>query len=149
MYISILIGVAAVGLAVVFGSEASDYPMASRRLPILLAWLIGALTLLMLLEDVMKWRSRARSGGADEGAGHSIAWSALLPFAATIGVFVVLVPLIGFIVVTPLFVAGVLLVSRAVSPVVAIAYAAGLTAFVWAVFIWALRMPIPLLPAWL
>lgn len=148
MQSSILIGVAALVMAAVFGIDALDYPLESRRLPILLAWIVAGLTFLMLFEDVQKWR-RARAGQGTPTAANPVEWSALLPFAAAIGVFVFLVPVLGFLVVAPVFIGGVLLVSRAVTPVVAIACAIGLTAFVWAVFILALRMPIPLLPEWL
>lgn len=148
MHSSILIGIAAVGMAVIFGGEASGYPLASRRLPILLAWLVTGLAILMVIEDVLGRRRRARAGEAAQDIVAPVVWSALLPFAAAIGTFVVLIPMLGFLVVAPVFIGGVLLVSRAVSPSTAIACAIGLTAFIWAVFIWALRMPIPLLPAW-
>lgn len=151
---SLLIAVVAIGVAAVFGFEAAGYPLEARRLPVLMAWIVGGLSVLMVLEEGFKWRRRRRlAAGETTGATTepvepiaSIAWSALIPYAVTIAAYIALIPVAGYLITTPVFLGGVLLVSRAIRPVTAIAVAIGVTAAIWAIFIWLLRLPIPLLP---
>jgi hypothetical protein len=155
MYSALLIAIAAVGIAVVFGSEAMGYPIEARRLPVLLAWIVGGLSVLMMLEEVLKWRRRRRAAAGDATAipaadlvepAHPVVWSALLPFTVTIAAYIALIPIAGYLVTTVSFLAGVLLVSRVVRPLTAVAVALGVTGAIWVIFIWLLRLPIPLLP---
>ena len=151
---SLLIAVVAIGVAAVFGFEAAGYPPEARRLPVLMAWIVGGLSVLMILEEGFKWRRRRRvAAGEATGASSapvepvaSIAWSALIPYAAVIAAYIALIPIAGYLITTPVFLGGVLLVSRAIKPVTAIVVAITVTAAIWVIFIWLLRLPIPLLP---
>lgn len=151
---SLLVAVVAIGIAAVFGVEAAGYPLEARRLPVLMAWIVGGLSVLMILEEGFKWRRRRKvAGGETTGAGStpvepiaSIVWSALIPFAVAIAAYIALIPIAGYLITTPVFLGGVLLVSRAVRPVTAIVVAITVTAAIWVIFIWLLRLPIPLLP---
>lgn len=151
---ALLVAVVAIGLAAVFGVEAAGYPLEARRLPMLMAWIVGGLSVLMVLEEGFKWRRRRRPV-SDEASGSastpvepvaSIVWSALIPFAVAIAAYIALIPIAGYLITTPVFLGGVLLVSRAIRPVTAIVVAITVTAAIWAIFIWLLRLPIPLLP---
>lgn len=151
---SLLIAVVAIGIAAVFGFEAAGYPIEARRLPVLMAWIVGGLSVLMILEEGFKWRRRHRPVTGEATAASStpvepvasIAWSALIPYAAAIAAYIALIPIAGYLITTPVFLGGVLLVSRAIRPVTAIVVAITVTAAIWVIFIWLLRLPIPLLP---
>ncbi len=172
MYSSIIISVASIGLAVLFYSQASAYPLAASRLPMLLAWAVGGLATLVIVEELFKARRRNKIAQAapeaapapddnavldsamippileaeDEGP-KPIVWSAALPFAAGIIAYVTLIPYVGYLLVTPVFIALGLAISGTLRWVPAILVALGMTALVWVVFIWALYMPIQLVPA--
>lgn len=153
MYSALLLAVVSIGIAAVFGSEAAGYPIEARRLPMLLAWLVAGLAVLMILEEAFKQRRRRRllrAGAADNGEPAAepapVVWSALIPFAIAIGAYVVLIPIAGYLITTPVFLGGVLLVSRTVRPPTALAIAVAMTGCIWLIFIWLLRLPIPLLP---
>jgi hypothetical protein len=68
-------------------------------------------------------------------------------FATAVAGYVAVIPLAGYLLVTPTFLIGGLLVSRTVPLGKAAAIGLAATALVWAVFIWALNLPVPLLPA--
>jgi len=151
---SLLVAVVAIGIAAVFGVEAAGYPLEARRLPALMAWIVVGLSVLMIIEDGFK-RRRLRRLTADAGTKAtsepveriaSIVWSALIPFSAAIAAYIALIPIAGYLITTPVFLGGVLLVSRAIRPVTAIIVAIVVTAAIWVIFIWLLRLPIPLLP---
>jgi hypothetical protein len=153
MYSALLIAVVSIGIAAVFGSEAAGYPPEARRLPMLLAWIVIGLAVLMTLEEALKGRRRRRlvRAGAtdkDEMAAESapVVWSALIPFAIAIGAYIALIPVAGYLMTTPVFLSGVLLVSRTVRPLTALAIALVMTGCIWLIFVWLLRLPIPLLP---
>lgn len=175
MYSSIIISVASIGLAVLFYSQASTYPLAASRLPMLLAWVVGGLAALVIVEELLRARrsnkvAQAAAEAAPEAAPapddnavvdsaimpileaedegpKPIVWSAALPFAAGIIAYVTLIPYVGYLLVTPVFIALGLAISGTLRWVPAILVALGMTALVWVVFIWALYMPIQLVPA--
>lgn len=153
MYSALLLAVVSIGIAVVFGSEAAGYPPEARRLPLLLAWLVSGLAVLMVLEEALKRRRRRRLVDADAADKGELAtepapvvWSALIPFAIAIGAYIALIPIGGYLITTPVFLGGVLLVSRTVRPSTALAIAVVMTGVIWLIFVWLLRLPIPLLP---
>jgi hypothetical protein len=150
---ALLVALGAVGIAAVFGSQAMGYPIEARRLPLLLVWLVAGLAVLVVFEEIFKWRRRRRlanEGAAVEadasGAVHPVVWSALIPYAITIFAYVAIIPRAGYLITTVVFLIGVLLVSRTVRPLTALAVAIGVTGAIWVIFIWLLRLPVPLLP---
>lgn len=151
MYASIAVALAAIVLSAVFGLQASSFPLQAGRLPALLVWLVAGLAIMMLLDEALKWRRRRRvDATADRAAApsdqHPVEWLALLPFLCAALAYVALVPYAGYLVATPIFIGGVLLVARTFKPLTALISAGGITAFLWVVFIWALHLPIPMLP---
>lgn len=77
-----------------------------------------------------------------------INWKVFVSFSLTLFAYIWLIPVLGYIITTVTFIVGVLVFSRTIQPWSAILIAVGFTAFVWVVFVWALGLPVPLLP-WL
>lgn len=151
---TLLVALVAIGLAVLFGVEGNTYPQEARRLPVLLAGLVGFLAVLMIVEEM--WKARRRrplvapepvNGEAVDPGMPPVVWSALVPFAVAIAAYVALIPIAGYLITTPTFLAGALLVSRTVRPLTAVLVAGAVTGGIWLVFIWLLRLPVPLLPS--
>lgn len=145
-----ILGIASIIFALVFRSQSENFPEVAKRLPVLLIWLVVALAVMMITEEVLKRRKvRSAASGApiekDEVL-PPVNWFVLCSFGAAIIAYVALIPIVGYLIVTPVFVAGTLLVSRTLSPLKAILVGAVATAFVWAIFVWALNLPVQLLP---
>lgn len=145
-----VLAAAAIVVALVFHSQAQDFPATAQRMPVLLTWIVIALALLMVVEELLKRRLSRRSGkpalvDADEPL-PAINWPVMGLFsAATVG-YVVLVPWLGYLLATPLFVGGGAVLSKTLSWPKALLLGLGTTGAVWGVFVWALSLPVPLLP---
>ena len=178
------VGVGALILVGIFFGQIGSLPGVAQRLPVLLIWIVGALAVMMIIEEVLKQRrlkrpenvttddrpaeeidqTQAATTVNDHIAGDIAAdkdapvgpddelppinWTAAVSFSLALLAYVWLIPIAGYVVTTTLFMAGVLLVSKTIRPMTAILIAVGVTAFVWLVFVWALGLPVPLLP-WL
>ena len=147
---TLILGIASIIFALVFRSQTENFPDVAQRLPVLLIWLVCGLGVLMIIEEVLKrCNARRAAPGAsieEDEVLPPVNWFVLCSFGAAIIAYVALIPIVGYLIVTPVFVAGALLVSRTLSPLKAILVGAVATAFVWAIFIWALNLPVPLLP---
>jgi len=144
---TIFLGIASIALALIFRGQTAGFPPEALRLPGLLIWLVIGLAVLMIAEEIYK-RRVARRTSADPlaDAPTPVNWPVMLSFSAAIVVYAVLIPIIGYLVATPLFVAGTLLAGRNIRTSTAILVAVGTSAFMWAVFVWALSLPVKLLP---
>jgi hypothetical protein len=120
-------------------------------MPVLVIWIVIVLALLMVVEELIKRRMARREGPsvlADEDEPlPAINWPVMGLFSAAIVAYVALVPLAGYLLTTPLFVAGGAALSKTLSWPKAMLLGLGVTSAVWGIFIWALNLPIPLLPA--
>ena len=147
---TIILGIATIAFALVFRAQAADLPDVAQRMPVLLYWIVIGLAVLMIIEELLKRRNARRTApGAladDEEAVRPINWPVLVLFGVAIVVYVALIPIIGYLIMTPVFISGAIMVSRTLSPLKAVIMGVVATAFVWAVFIWALKLPVPLLP---
>jgi len=155
MSASYAVALAALALAFVFGREATAFPEQAARLPHLLVWLVAGLAVMLALEEFIKWRRRRstpteapKADAASEAPAepHPIEWTALLPFLAGVFAYVFLMPYLGYLVATPVFIAAVLLVARTLRPVTSVVCALTITGVLWVIFIWLLHLPIPLMP---
>lgn len=147
---TIVLGILSIALAIAFRTQTDGYPETAQRLPVLLIWLVGILAVMMILEDVLK-RHRARQAAPaqpdfEDKPASPINWTALCAFGAAIVTYVALIPVVGYLVTTTTFISGSLLVSRIMSPAKALLIGIATTAGVWALFIWALNLPVPVLP---
>ncbi|MCQ6258288.1 tripartite tricarboxylate transporter TctB family protein [Pseudomonas sp. Q11] len=148
---TIILGIAAILFALVFRAQTDIFPAVAQRLPVLLIWLVVVLAVMMIIEEVLKRRSarRAEAKGdtqIDVDVLPAINWFVLSLFGAAIVTYVALISIVGYLVMTPLFITGTLLVSRTVSLLKAVMIGVIATALVWLVFIWALNLPVPILP---
>lgn len=150
---TILIGVASILLALLFRSQTGDLPAVAQRMPTLLIWLVIGLAVLMIIEELVKHRKalRASSQAATAAADSEeilppINWPVVCIFGAAIAAYVALIPVVGYLITTAVFVAGGLIVARTMTTPKAVLVGVGTTVFVAAVFLWALNLPVPLLP---
>lgn len=148
---TIILGAAAIGFALLFRSQSHDLPEQAQRLPVLLIWVVIGLAVLMIIEELIKQRIARRNGGGakldDDEPLPPINWHVLVIFSAAAAAYVALIPILGYVIITPLFIIGGLLVSKTLSPPKAVLVGAVATGVVWAIFIWALNLPVPLLPS--
>jgi len=147
---TIVLGIASIALAFVFRSQTGLYPEVARRLPVLLIWIVVGLAAMMIAETLLRQRQARRLGppppGSDDEPPPRINWPVVIAFGVAIVAYVALIPWVGYLVTTTVFIAGALLVSRILTPAKAILTAFGTTAAVWVIFIWALNLPVPILP---
>lgn len=146
-----VVAAAAIVFALVFRSQTADFPATAQRMPVMVIWIVIVLALLMVVEELLK-RRLARRGGRpaladDDEPLPAINWPVMVSFSAAIVGYVALVPWAGYLLATPVFVGGGALLSKTLSWPKALLLGLGATAAVWLVFIWALRLPVPLLPA--
>lgn len=172
-----IVGIGSLILTGVFYYQLRSLPSVAQRLPGLLVWIVAGLALLMIVEEVLKQR-RLRNASQDAPAiepaqrhGHEhgqdgvaaaavpemddddtppepINWKVIISFSVALVAYVALIDTVGYVITTVIFMAGVLFFSRTIRPLTAVLVSLGLTAFVWLVFVWALGLPVPLLP-WL
>jgi hypothetical protein len=147
---TLVLGTAAIIFALFLRTQTSAFPEVAQRLPVLLIWIIVGLALLMFVEEFLQRRAARRASGdlasADNEPLAPINLRVVAAFGVAIVMYVILIPVVGYLVTTPLFMAGSLLVARTLSPSKSILIGIGATAFVWAVFVWALSLPVPILP---
>lgn len=148
---AIILGIASIVLALVFRVQASGLPEVAMRLPVLLIWLVIGLAAMMIIEEILKRRKRGRAAAAafadEDEVLAPVNWSVLGIFGAAIIAYVALIPIAGYILITPVFISGGLLLGKTLSPPKAVLIGLIATALVWAIFIWALSLPVQLLPS--
>lgn len=146
-----VVAAASIVFALVFRSQTHEFPATAQRMPVIVIWIIIVLAILMVIEEVLKRRLAHRKytvAAEDEDAPlPAINWPVMVSFSAAIVCYVALVPWLGYLLVTPAFVGGGALISKTMSWPKSLLLGVGATAAVWGVFIWALNLPVPLLPA--
>ncbi|NYT78818.1 tripartite tricarboxylate transporter TctB family protein [Alcaligenaceae bacterium] len=145
-----VVGIGALILTGIFYFQLEGLPSVAQRLPGLLIWIVAILAILMLAEEAVKKRRlrKVTQTVEDDAPLPPINWKVAISFSVALVVYVALIPVVGYIITTIIFMAGVLLFSQTIRARSAVLISVGLTAFVWVVFIWALGLPVPLLP-WL
>lgn len=144
---TIILGIAAIAFALLFRSQAHDLPAQARLLPGLLIWIVIGLSALMIIEALLKRRSGAAAAQEDGEPLAPVNWVVLACFAAGAAAYVALIPIAGYLLVTPLFIIGGLLMTKTMSAGRAVLAGTVTTGLVWAVFIGALNLPVPMLPS--
>lgn len=148
---TIILGIASILLAAVFWAQTDSFPAVAQRMPTLLIWLVVGLAVMMIIEEMIKRRMALRAAPGetvndDDEVLPPINWPVVCVFGVAIVAYVALIPIIGYVIMTTLFVGGALIVARTMALSKAILVGVGTTAFVAAIFIWALNLPVPLLP---
>lgn len=166
------VGVGALILTAIFYHQLDGVPSVAQRLPGLLIWIVAILAVLMIIEETLKQRRLRKESAASASTSAArvsepddlaqtpptadnedapldpINWKVFIAFSVALVAYVWLIPIAGYLITTVVFMGGVLLFSGTIRPITAILASLGLTAFVWLVFVWALGLPVPLLP-WL
>jgi hypothetical protein len=143
------VGLGSVAFSLLLLTQTKELPSAALRLPSLLIWIIIALSALMIIEDIFKQKkecSTITSSISDE-PNSPINWKVLCVFSCSILVYIALIPIVGYLLTTPAFVIAGLIASKSMSVTKSIAIGILTTVVIWLVFIWLLKLPIPLF-AW-
>lgn len=143
----ILVAVAAIAFALFFRNIAQDYPRAAARLPTILANAVVLLAVIGIGAELLKWRRQASAGTLHilptidgKAIGIGVAFVALtFVYAASIQVLGYLISTLSFLLIS----------FFALRPMGAVAMglsAVAVTVCIWAVFIYFLGLPLPILP---
>lgn len=155
-----VVGVGALILTGVFYTQAENLPSVAKQLPMPLIMIVAILAVLMILEEALKQRREQKQSSTQttqksdvhdsdgEAPLDPINWRVFVSFLLALLAYIWLIPILGYVITTAAFIVGVLLCSKTIKPVTSLLIALGFTAFVWLVFVWALGLPVPLLP-WL
>ena len=154
MNATILVAIAGLILTAVFYHEAMELPAVAQRLPVLLIWIVAILAVLMIVEEILKKRRLQQQKITSEDTQSEaiptektpINWLVVVPFVAAVFIYIALIPVVGYLLTTVVFLIGILAISRTVSWLKATLIGVGITLFVWVVFVWLLRLPVPLFP---
>ena len=142
-----LVAVAAIGAALYMYFTAEGYPGAARRLPELLSILVIVLSVLAIVQAVAEMRQKHAEHGKPlltmpdfRKVGIGVA------FVALVAAYAWSIPIVGYLIATPLMLALPLIALRPVGwPAIGITIVA-VTGAIWLIFLWFLNLPIPLFP---
>lgn len=144
----ILVAAAAIAIALFLQGEAEGYPRAAARLPTLLGHLVILLALLAIGQALLGWR-RDRAAGrlslVSVPAWRDVATG--LAFVGLILLYAWSIPVLGYLIATPLMLLLPLAALRPVGWGAALATVVVVTGVIWIVFAWFLNLPIPLAPS--
>ena len=148
----VIVALAGIGLVIFMWGEAANYPPTARKLPDLLGWAVLVLAVLAIAQELLQWgRARlAGEGDAEAIPSSPVDWRGIglgAGFVALIVAYAWSIEIVGYMVATPLFLALPLIVLHPVRLPVAVLTIAVVTAVIYGVFVWFLRLNIPLFPA--
>ena len=143
----ILVAVAAIGAALYMYFTAEGYPGAARRLPELLSILVILLALLAIVQAIAEMRRKRAERGRPfvtmpewKKVGIGVA------FVALVAAYAWSIPVIGYLIATPLMLALPMIALRPVGwPAIGVTIVA-VTGIIWLIFLWFLNLPLPLFP---
>ncbi len=136
-------------MAIVFYLDTLDMVKAAYQLPRILIVVVLLLSALMIVERVYLIR-KARTAGTGAGGDASAAapepvnLSRVAVFTVLLAGYVLTIKPLGYFIVTPLYLAAVLLYLRATKLPWVMAIAFGFTVFVYLLFVLFLRLPVPM-----
>ncbi|WMS44672.1 tripartite tricarboxylate transporter TctB family protein [Acuticoccus sp. MNP-M23] len=144
----LVVALAAIGLVFFMWGEASAYPATARKLPDLLGWVVMVLAVLAIAQQALQWRKASANGTL--GTSDPINWQGVALGAAFVGLIVAYawsIGIIGYLIATPLFLTIPLVLLRPVGLLTGALTIIAVTAVIYGVFVWFLRLNIPLYPA--
>lgn len=144
----ILVAVVAIAIALFLQGEAEGYPRAAARLPTLLGYVVILLALLAIGQALLGWR-RARAAGTLPPVAMP-AWRDVATGLAFVGLIVLYawsIPVLGYLIATPLMLLLPLAALRPVGWTAALVTVVVVTGVIWIVFVGFLNLPIPLHPS--
>ena len=143
----ILVAAAVIALALWMRSEAQGYPRAAERLPSLLGYAVILLAVLAIAQVLLGWR-RDRADGAVEPSSPPGARDVAIgaAFVGLLALYAWAIPVVGYLLATPVMLAAPIAALRPVGWAAAAITVVAVTGVIWAVFVWFLNLPVPLLP---
>ena len=129
-------------LCVVFFIQSLNYPISAARLPQILIILIAILSILMLIEAIKKRNETSAENKGEEETGKVNIMRVSI-FVAMIALYIFLMDVIGYFILTPLFVFASMMFLKATNIRMAIFLAVGFTAFIYVLFSMFLHVPVP------
>jgi hypothetical protein len=148
---TIVLGIASIVFALTFRAQAHELPLEAQRLPSLLIWIVIALAAMMVVEELLKQRAARRGSDAvladDDEPLPPINWAVLAIFCAAAIAYVALIPIAGYLLITPIFLIAGFWFSKTMLLSTAVLVGVVTTALIWGLFIWLLQLPVPLFPS--
>ncbi len=135
-----------VGVAFAWGSLA--YPFGSSASPGPAYFPFGLGVLQALLGGVLLFKALTLESAGGDPVG-AIAWRPLLVVVASVAAFGFLLPRAGLVLALPLLIAGASLAGGEFRWKESLLSSAALTAGSWLIFVWGLKLPLPVWPAFL
>jgi len=134
----------AVAFAVILYFDTASLSFAGYLLPRMLSGIIVLLSLAMVAEA---WRCRCKTAEtAEAGLTEKVNIKRVLIFVALIISYIVGINVVGYFIITPLYIIGTYYYLQSMSVRNSIFIAAGFTVFVYLLFVAFLQLPIPLGP---
>ena len=143
----ILVAVLSIVAALAMQHIATSYPAAAARFPTLLGYVVICLGLMAIGQVLLEWR-RLRLAGSLQILPRAD-WRKIAigsAFTLLIILYAWSIPVLGYLLATPLMIAIPIALLRPVGWTVTAITVIAVTGTIWGVFIWFLRLPIPLYP---
>jgi len=139
-------------MAGVFYSRTGKLPSMAKRFPIILIYIIVFFTILMLVEQILKFvnkdkpkkKKKKNNEPEWEDAVGEINYLKAFIFAVMIGVYVFTLKSLGYFIVTPIFIVVAFMYLKSTSLRNSILITLGFNLFVYLVFVKFLNLPIPM-----
>jgi hypothetical protein len=136
----LVFGISMAALSIALAIQSFRYPADSAFFPRILSLLLLALSLVILIRALR--RPKGEAGGGPAGVSAFMKSPPVLVFGATV-LYVVLIPFLGFLVSTALFLFGSILFLNRRRPVLAILCGIGYAAALYALFHTVLKVTLP------
>ncbi|MGM0602506.1 MAG: tripartite tricarboxylate transporter TctB family protein [Bacillota bacterium] len=139
-------------MAGVFYSQSGKLPSMAKRFPVILIYIIVFFTILMLIEQILKFvnkdkpkkkKNKKSDSGFTDAVGEIDYLKAFI-FAVMIGIYVFTLKTLGYFIVTPVFIIASFMYLKSTSLRNAILITVGFNLFVYLVFVKFLNLPIPM-----
>lgn len=136
----VLFSLIPLALSVYFFVEAHNMPATASFFPKILAVLVALFSILMIAGAV---RDAKKINPAEEGA-EKINLTRVAAFVAGIALYIYFIPKVGYFIATPLFMIMMYAYLRAISLWKSIVISVCFSVFIYCLFVWFLKLPIPL-----
>jgi hypothetical protein len=138
-YLHYLFTVFTLGVSVFFFYSSGTLPRSAALLPKIVASLVAVFSVSMAVQ-AYKTRTAEKSGSPEQ----KINVVRAVCFAAMIGIYIYLIPTVGFFIMTPLYIFLVYMYLKAARIWVALVISVGFSGFIYALFVSFLKLPVPL-----
>lgn len=128
-------------MSVYFFSASLDLPNSAALLPRILAAIVAIMSIAMVY-NAKKSPLSKNEDSAPKTDTEKINVTRVVVFIAAIAAYIYLIPVVGYFIVTPLFMVALYLYLQATSLLKAILISAGFTVFIYILFVWFLKLPI-------